>query len=239
MREGDLVWFRHPDGAYFVAEVTGAWEYRYEGDHIDADIVNIRPARIVKVGLEDSVPGNIIACFRPPMTLQTIANRDMLIFTQRLLGLPTDLAGLPTDLARSSDVLDYLTDEDLEDVVAIYLQMRGWLIIPNTRRSDTHRYEFILVHRQTGERAMVQVKSGGTWLPAAGYQGRVKTFLFAASGSYGNVIPDNVEAIKPTTLRDFMNEHQQFLPKRVVNWMNIVNAGPATSSDPAAVAVLA
>ena len=90
MREGDLVWFRDPHNCYYVAEVTGAWEYCSEGDHSAADIVNIRPARIVKVGLADSVPGKIVACFVPRRTLQTIASRDMLIFTQHLLGLPTE-----------------------------------------------------------------------------------------------------------------------------------------------------
>jgi hypothetical protein len=180
VREGDLVWFRDPDGCYYVAEVTGAWEYRYEGDHIRAGIVNIRPARIIQVGLADRVPGKIIACFRPPMTLQTIVSRDMLIFTQHLLGLPPAVSG-------SVDVLDYLTSEDLENVVAVYLQTRGWLIIPGTRRCDTPHYEFVLVHGQTGERAIVQVKSGNTWLNAADYEGRVKTFLFSASGGYGNV----------------------------------------------------
>jgi hypothetical protein len=33
---------------------------------------------------------------------------------------------------------------------------QGWLIIPHTRRSDTQRYEFVLAHDQTGERAIVQ-----------------------------------------------------------------------------------
>jgi len=69
-------------------------------------MVNIRPARIVKVGLADSVPGKIINCFRPRLTLQTIVSPDMLMFTQHLLGLP--------HVAGSSDVLDYLTDGDLE-----------------------------------------------------------------------------------------------------------------------------
>jgi hypothetical protein len=223
VREGDLVWFRDPDGCYYVAEVTGPWEYRYEGDHIRADIVNIRPARIHKVGLADRVPGKIIACFRPPRTLQRIDSPEMLIFTQHLMGLPSEVS-------ESADVLDYLTAEDLENVVAIYLQTRGWLIIPGTRRCDTPHYEFVLVHGRTGERAIVQVKSGNTWLNATAYEGPTKTFLFAASGSYGNVIPNNVDAIKPSTLRDFMIEHQQLLPDAVVKWMEIARAVPTPTS---------
>jgi hypothetical protein len=137
--------------------VIGPWEYCYERDHIPADIVNCRPARIVEIGLADAVPGKNVASFRPRRTLQKIAGDDMLTFTQHVLGLDSGRS-------KSGDVLDFLNDHDLEDVVAIYLQTSGWLIIPNTRRSDTLRYKFVVVHAQTGERAIVQVKSGSIWL---------------------------------------------------------------------------
>ena len=217
MKEGDFVWFRHPEGRYYAAEVNGPWEYCYKGDHIPADVINIRPARIVEVGLADRVPGKIIACFRPQRTLQTIAGQNMLAFTHHLLGLRTDGAG-------SGDALDYLNDEDLENVVSIYLQTQGWLIIPGTRRFDTPHYEFVLVHGQTGERAIVQVKSGSTWLKAADYDGTVKTFLFAASGAYGDTIPSNVDTIRPDVLRAFIVANQRLMPDAVRSWTKIASA---------------
>lgn len=58
-------------------------------------------------------------------------------------------------------------------------------------------YEFILVLRESGARAMVQVKSGSASLNAAAYKRPGKTFPFAACGAYGDLIPDDVEAIPP------------------------------------------
>lgn len=214
MKQGDLVWFRHPEGRYYAAEIIGPWEYRYEGNYIPADMINIRPARIVEVGLADRVPGKIISCFRPPRTLQKISGGNMLIFTKHLLGMPVETVG-------SDDVLDYLTDQDLENVAAIYLQTKGWLLIPGTRRLDTPHYEFVLVNSQTGDRGIVQVKSGRVSLNAIDYEGSVKTFLFAASGNYGDVIPDNVDAIAPNMLRAFIVENKRLLPAAVVRWMEI------------------
>jgi hypothetical protein len=49
-------------------------------------------------------------------------------------------------------------------VVFIYLQCQGWIVVPNSRMADTMRYEFIAIHRETQERALVQVKTGNTAL---------------------------------------------------------------------------
>ena len=51
--------------------------------------------------------------------------------------------------------------EDLEDLVALYLQEQGWRTFPSTAKVSMASYEFVLVHHETGHHAGVQVKSGG------------------------------------------------------------------------------
>jgi hypothetical protein len=89
-KEGDLVWFRDFLGRYYIAELTGPWEYCWEGDHIGADIINLRRARIVVVGLADAGPGRIIASFIPPKCFQPIRMAGMLAFTEKLAGTRVD-----------------------------------------------------------------------------------------------------------------------------------------------------
>jgi hypothetical protein len=221
---GDLVWFRDLDGHYYIAELTHAWEYCYQGDHIPADIVNFRHARIVKAGLADAVPGNVIACFRPPRTFQQISAPGMLAFAANVVGKPTD------DTTKG-DLFDYLTDEDFENIVFVYLQREGWYVLPGTRRADTPHYEYVLVHRNTGERAIVQVKSGHTGIDASLYEGEEKAFLFAASEQYGEHIPSNVILISRPELISFMRSDFKVQTDAVNRWISLVGLPGDTRSS--------
>ncbi|WP_148360589.1 hypothetical protein [Acidisphaera rubrifaciens] len=218
---GDLVWFRDTQGRYYLAEILGPWEYAYEDRAaIDADIVNFRPARIIDVGIADAVPGKIIACFRPPRTFQAIRAPDMLKFSMHLAGL-SDISD------EVLDIFDFLNDNDIENVIFMYLQTTGWYVFPNTRLPTTAHYEFVLANRETGERAIVQVKSGCQPIDASQYAGEEKAFLFAASESYGSSIPDNAVIITRADLLRFMRESRHLLPRAVSTWINIAGLPPA------------
>lgn len=217
---GDLVWFRDLEGHFFLAEITGPWQYAYEDDEaIGADIVNFRPARIIPVGLADAVPGKIIACFRPPITFMPIRSPGMLAFSEQLAGLPVS-----GDAGR--DVFEFMSDADLENLVFVYLQFLGWYVLPGTRTATTAHYEFVLVNRESGERAVVQVKSGHTWIDAARYAGAEKAFLFAACDHYGTNPPPNVVIITRPELEDFMLSQPHLLPRAVSHWMAIAGLAP-------------
>lgn len=212
---GDLVWFRNTEGRFYLAEILGPWRYSYEdGTAIDADIVNFRKARIIEVGVADVVPGKIIACFRPSKTFQPIRSPGMLAFSAHL-------AGLPSNDDAAFDLYEFMTDADIENVVFVYLQVLGWYVLPGTRTATTAHYEFILVNRETGERAVVQVKSGCAWMDASRYAGEEKAFLFAASGHYGANIPPNAVVITRQQLNGFMRERPHLLPRAVSTWIDI------------------
>jgi hypothetical protein len=212
---GDLVWFRNTGGRFYLAELLGPWKYTYEDEAaLGADIVNFRQARIIEVGIADAVPGKVIACFRPPKTFQPIRSPGMLTFSAQLAGLP------PGDDV-VFDLYEFMTDADIENVVFVYLQVIGWYVLPGTRTATTAHYEFVLANRESGERAVVQVKSGGTWIDASQYAGEEKAFLFAASGNYGSNIPPNAVIITRRQLNNFMREMPHLLPRAVTTWIDI------------------
>lgn len=184
-------------------------------ESIQADIINTRRARIVEVGLQDAVPGKIVSCFRPTRRFQSVRSPGMLAFSE-------SAAGLSPSASVTHDLFEFMSDSDLEDVVFTYLQVHGWYVVPSSRRMDTPHYEFVLVHRSTGDRGIVQVKSGGTSISAGDYAGNVITHLFATSGQYGDRIPANVVLVTRDGLEAFMNDHPNLLTGAVMRWRSLV-----------------
>lgn len=116
---------------------------------------------------------------------------------------------------------------------AVYLQSFRWYILPCTRTPTTAHYECVLVNRESGERGIVQVKSGYTGIDAAHYSGEEKAFLFAASGSYGLVLPSNIVVVTRDDLTGFMHRMPHLLARAVIAWIAIVGL-PATAIAEAA-----
>jgi len=104
--------------------------------------------------------------------------------------------------------------------VFIFLQATGWIVVPNSRKADTMSYEFVAINERTKERAIVQVKSGGTELDSEGWdQFRERVFLFQAHGNYLGAPPRNVTLISPRTIERFMNSHIEIMPRTVRRWI--------------------
>lgn len=218
-RVGDLVWFRDTKGVYYIAELLTDWMYRASGTQaVAADIFNVRQARIIEVGIADAVPGKILSNFVQGTTFRRIRSPGMLAFSE-------DIAGLPLSRPIGGDAFEFMSAEDLEDVVFTYLQVAGWYVVPASRRTDTAHYEFVLVNRLGGERALVQVKSGKTCISASAYKGPLKTFLYAACGKYGSDIPCNVSLITRAELDAFMEAHPQLLTHSAKRWLAMASSG--------------
>lgn len=212
----DLVWFRNLEGRYYLAEIIGPWQYAYDDQAlIEADMVNYREARIVEVGLADAVPGKIIAGFRPSKTFQPVRSLGMLAFSEKVAGVPV------TDNV-PFDVFEFMSDADIENLVFVYLQYLGWYALPGTRTATTAHYEFVLVNRESGERAVVQVKSGHTEIEATRYEGMERAFLFAVSGRYGPHSAPNISIISKDDLVGFMRDMPHLLPRAVATWNEVV-----------------
>jgi len=170
----DLIWTRDKKGKYYLAQVRStrgnrradsAWEYLDTPGGQEADIANVVRCRILPVPQVDDVTGKIVACFRPSRTIQSISDETTVLYSQLLWNQLTGSEEYKLSHIESWDIFSFLDAETTEDLVFIYLQYNGWIVVPNSRRADTMRYEFVAIHKKTHDRAIVQVKSGHTQLP--------------------------------------------------------------------------
>ncbi|HSF66829.1 MAG TPA: hypothetical protein VLA67_05300 [Nitrospiraceae bacterium] len=117
-----------------------------------------------------------------------------------------------------------LDDEETEDLVFLYLQSKGWYVVPHSRKGDSMTFEYLCVNPLNGQIAGTQVKTGYTALNRDDYsQFQQKVFLFQANDLYLGVGTDNVEAIPRNEIIEFLNKATPWLPKSFRRKMEIAN----------------
>ncbi len=228
VEENDLIWTRDTMGRYYLGRVVNPWEYLATPEALQADIVNICHCELVAVPA-DAVPGKVVASFRPPRTIQAIRNPPwMTTYSQLLWNRITGAQQYAVNHQGIADIYALLDDLETENAVAIYLQMLGWLYIPGSRRPYTMGYEYILIHRQTFERAVVQVKTGDTTQlnrdDYADFEERV--FLFQSYGNYNGAMYNHVECIDPDELQEFLFNNRNILPQSINLWVDFLEPPP-------------
>lgn len=86
---------------------------------------------------------------------------------------------------------------------------------------NTMHYEFVAIHKDTGERALVQVKTGSTPLVTDDWNRfREKVFLFQAHGIYHGFPAENVVSRSPKTIEEFMEANSKIMPGVVQRWLD-------------------
>lgn len=219
MRQNDLCWSRDRNGIYHLARVTGEWEYCGAEQHRAADVVNFRRCTWLSVGHEGMVPGRVAVSFALRRTLQKVGGAAVGLFSQLAYNAHAgEKDGFRYNVTRQRcDIFSLLSPEDCEDVIALYLQIcRGYSVVPSTCRRDTPSYEFVLINRETGDDAVLQVKSGAVDLEPASYSAAARrVFLFSSRGRYRGSVPANVECLDPATMITFVDQHERLLPNRL------------------------
>lgn len=222
MAVGDLVWVRDFFGAYYVGKIAGDWEYRDAPENLKADIINIRPCKLYRVGA--SVAGKIVNCFRPSATVQQIHDETAELFSIFVFNQLTN-ANLRFVPPADIDIFSLLSDVDLEDVVGLYIQQkRGLLFIPSSRsrQNTTISHEYQLVDPKTGQLVFAQVKSGNVILdPSDYYKFPHEFYLFSPAGYASETAQDHVICIDRQDIEGFLSSSRSFLPLNVRAWLDL------------------
>jgi len=211
----DLVWTRDAGGQYYLSRVLSGWEYwmTQEAIDLDIDIANIFRVEFKKVQI-DEVPGKVIACFRAPRTFQGIDDEKAFEYSKYLWNVSSGKKIYEVNKSKFSDIFMMLDDEETEDLVFLYLQSKGWYVVPNSRKGDTMSFEYLAVDPKSGEKALTQVKTGNDRLNKDDYiHYPYKIFLFQSNEYYdgdGNI---NVACLTRKELFDFLNKSIAWLPK--------------------------
>jgi len=225
VKEDDLIWTRDTSGKYYIARVVSGWEYLAPKKALVVDIVNTVKCKFVTVEDIDQVPGKVIANFRASRTIQRVANPDIEHYTKSLWNKLSRTSYFELeDHDKETSFFDYLNDEDIEDIIFVKLQMEGWIVVPGSRKKDTMKYEFYLINRTSGERAIVQAKSGKTRLnPPKWEQWKERVFLFQSSGLYECLGSEKVICLEPDAIKAFVTENLKLLPAHLGYWVEYTN----------------
>ncbi len=217
------MWTRDPSGHYYLARVLSGWEYwtTKESRQLDIDIANVFRCELKPVAI-DEVPGKIVACFRATRTIQEIADEKAQEYSRYLWNVLSEQEIYKINNLKFSDIFMMLDAEETEDLVFLYLQSKGWYVVPHSRKGDTMTFEYLCVNPVNGLVAGTQVKTGSTPLNRDDYiQFQHKIFLFQANDIYYGNGADNIENIPRKELVDFLNKSVLWLPKSFKRKMEI------------------
>lgn len=213
MRVGDYCWmYATHTGEYYCCVVTGGFEYRHEGAFDEYDLHILRRCRWALAGTADAVPGVVRRALAGQFGAinSIVTNADAAVTAARIaLGELVPEAG--------GDFFALVGPEDLEDVVALFLQQRGWRIMPSTAKSSMASYEFVMVHCNDGRRAGVQVKSGGVAHLHQDVAQEFDEFFVFLSNPLGQVEGDEarIQLISREDIETFARQNWTLLPRRL------------------------
>jgi hypothetical protein len=218
MQEEDLCWTRDWNGIYYLGKICGSWEYLHGDDADNFDVHCVRRCNWIRIGLLDAVPGAVERSFGPSRTVQAVGDDTADAYSRYIYG---QLSGGPTVAVNDRpDIFALLSPLDHEDLAGLYLQAEGYLLVPSTVKSSTAAYEWVMFHRDTGEKAVLQVKSGNAWIdlaPLAYIPSRV--FVVAADGAASGQSPENVTLIPREQLLHFATKARLLMPERIRRYL--------------------
>jgi hypothetical protein len=223
MQPDDLIWTRDYFGNYYLGRILSDWYYDTSDDCSRADIVNVRSCEWHKIGTEEAVPGKVVSSFRPPRTVQMIDDDNIYDFSLFTYNQKCKNNFYQVENLKGQDIYSFLSAEDCEDALAVYLQVNyDYLIIPSSCKDSTMTYEYELKNRITGKNAVAQVKSGWTPLDCDDYS-KLDTdiFLFATCGKYNGNPQPNIKTIDPERMRKFLYEKTFLLPEKMKIWIEL------------------
>jgi len=227
VHKDDLVWTRSPSRKYYLAKVLSEWEYLTTEEAVkkDIDIANVFRVKFREVPI-DQVPGKVIATFRATRTIQRIADEKVREYSKYLWNLLSGESYYSVDTSKFKDIFMMLDDEETEDLVFLYLQSKGWYVVPNSRKKDSMRFEYLVVNPKTGEKAETQIKTGNVSLNKEFFSKySYKIFLFQSNELYEGNGADNVVCIKRNELEKFLEKSLNWLPAIFkTKWKLVKNA---------------
>ena len=221
--DGALIWTRDcDDGVYYLAKVTGPWQYLHDHAADSCGMHNVRPVRMVACESASQVPSSIVGCFIGGWVIQRIydelAARQSASLFDELTGESGE--GRPT----LGEVLtSYLDDRDLLDLVRVYLQKRfGYLVRRPARRATMVGWEDVLCD-SFGRQAIARARRGWSVVPRAASlptEAVDQVFVFSPTGTYGPDPAPNVTQLDHDDIIEFMSSERRILPPSVEHWVS-------------------
>ena len=219
MKKGDLCWTLGENGKYYLGEI--------EDDKTTiVDSSTCEYTEYPEMGLFrkckwhpyelDQTPGKVIASLIQGGTLHQIYN--VTEYSKHLIHPQND------ETNKKIDFYALLHPDDLEDLLGLYLQSKGYYIFPSTNKRGTELFEYILVQKDTKKRAVIQCKIGDDEISDENIKIFIKDYqnydVFIATVKDKVYLGENIETIKMKTLKKFAKDNEEILPLRIKNFLN-------------------
>lgn len=212
MQIGDYVWmYATHVGEYWCGRIEGNFQYRNTELAHRHDLHITRQCAWMRAGAADAVPGVVRRAFAGSFgTVGRIVNGA------RTAIEAAEILHRAIEPAVGGDLFELASPEDLEDIVALYLQEQGWRLLPSTAKASMACYEFLAVHRETCERCGVQVKSGNvTFLDPQIAEDLSSFFVLMAHPEAVVIAHPGVVRIPREEIEHFARASWHLLPRRL------------------------
>ena len=133
-------------------------------------------------------------------------------------------------IVKDINLNDLIHYDDLEDLLGLYLQSKGYYIYPSTNKLAAKSIEYELIHKDTGKRACVQCKTGDDIVGDEifdlfkDYEIFISTTLDKSYENYSKREDGKgVTTVYTDILWEWAFSNKNLLPKRIQNYINIIN----------------
>ena len=224
MENNDLCWTRDEDANYYLGRITSDWFYKDEEEYEKNDCHNLRGCKWYRAGNVDSIPGHIVNTLARG-TVSRVHGGNLLLYSKYSFNelSHTNTYSIDRPLDDTADAFFSLIQwDDCEDLLAIYLQKKGYILYPSTCKLGTKKFEFILMDPETKDRIATQVKNSGEELNINDYknfEGRV--YLFSSKENYIGEETDNVICLNSKELYNFCMQNQMIMSPKLKHWIQI------------------
>lgn len=236
MQNGDFIWCRAAGDIYYLGRVKGTWAYKHSGEFHRLDLYQVRKCRWERAGPSDRVPGPVKNAFAGRGQAISRIKKDWNAAIRGTAAIWQSLTQEKIELEFSPVVefpLSAIAHDDLEDIVALYVQMElGWHIIPSTVKRSTPDTEFVL-RNPSGRRAYAQVKTHPFAISEIVVPVEVdEFFVFYPQINLAEKrsnIDRRIKLIDPSALAVFVKANQNLMPPIVKQLMELITTHPPSA----------
>ena len=226
----DLIYTRF-DGTYYLCRVKSKWvDSKPTADHYRHDIYNFVAVEWVSLGSEANVPGRVVNSFGPSATVQRVRDVERIskLLWNNFATNGEDGFQYPVEPIGLDDFWQSISSEDLECLIMLYLQSKGYYIYSTTLKRSTEKIECVMIKHDGSHRCFPQVKRERA-LYGQDYENLLhnqqdKVYLFTTSQEYVKCGNAQIMYLSLREIEDFVRTNLTLLPPPILNWVTLCDA---------------
>lgn len=216
MNEGDLCYSRDEAGRFYLGRISGSWRYASDPEFKRHALVNVRDCEWYRISdPEETVPPELMESFGRGAVLQRVQDPRLLAYSQRLFEVLADREIYEIELPYTMD--EWFNDEDLKDLVAVYLQAdENQVLLPSTIDQPHFKLDGITVNRTSARRTLYQIQHDEVRLSREAYSDEERRMVYLRRDDEApGYLYDHVQVLELEDLMLVFDVYWDLLPRRI------------------------